>query len=179
MAFHHVALATKDLRATHRFYTDVMGFTLQKVVANPTPTHSGWAKHVFYDTGDGGMIAFWELHDDAIGTDFPTDLNRSIGLPVWVNHLAFDAPTMEDLEAHRERWREHGLSVSQVDHDFCVSIYATDPNGIMVEFCHTVRPFSEDEIRLAHERVFDPQPALDVEPVVLLYKPLVAAPVGE
>src|SRR5438309_10931613 len=30
MAFHHVALATRDLEATHAFYTDVMSFTLVK-----------------------------------------------------------------------------------------------------------------------------------------------------
>src|SRR5438128_955680 len=43
MAFNHVALATRDLSATHAFYTDVMGFTLEKVVA--APTDHGWAKH--------------------------------------------------------------------------------------------------------------------------------------
>ena len=61
MAFHHVALATRDIDATHRFYTEVMGFTLVKAVVAPTP-NGGWARHVFYDTGDG-MIAFWDLHD--------------------------------------------------------------------------------------------------------------------
>ena len=55
MAFHHVALATRDIDATHRFYTEVMGFTLVKAVVAPTP-NGGWARHVFYDTSDG-MIA--------------------------------------------------------------------------------------------------------------------------
>ncbi|MFM2078795.1 MAG: hypothetical protein RJA49_2685, partial [Actinomycetota bacterium] len=31
MGFHHVALATHDPAATHRFYTEVMGFHLVKV----------------------------------------------------------------------------------------------------------------------------------------------------
>src|SRR2546423_1140011 len=30
VAYHHVALATRDLDATHRFYTEVMGFELAK-----------------------------------------------------------------------------------------------------------------------------------------------------
>ncbi len=38
MAFHHVAITTKDLDATHRFYTEAMGFELVKVEAQPTPT---------------------------------------------------------------------------------------------------------------------------------------------
>ena len=30
MGFHHVAFATNDLEATHRFYSEAMGFTLVK-----------------------------------------------------------------------------------------------------------------------------------------------------
>ena len=144
MGFHHVALATKDTAATHAFYTEVMGFRLVKVVAAPTPNDTGWSKHFFYDTGSSGMIAFWELHDPEIGEDYTTDLNRSVGLPWWVNHLAFDAPTREDLVVHRERWREHGHTVLEVDHEFCISIYIRDPNGIMVEFCRDTPGFERD-----------------------------------
>jgi len=103
MGFHHVALATRDTAATHDFYTQVMGFTLVKVVTAPTPgEHGGWSKHFFYNTGDttdNGMIAFWEIHDTEIGTDFPVDINTTAGLPWWVNHVAFDAPTIDDLIA--------------------------------------------------------------------------------
>ena len=60
---------------------------------------------MFYDTGGDGMIAFWDLHVESIGDQFPTDLNRGIGLPTWVNHVAFDAPTLADLAAHRTRWQ--------------------------------------------------------------------------
>lgn len=41
MAFHLVALATRDTAATHRFYTEVMGFELVKVVAAPNPGEHG------------------------------------------------------------------------------------------------------------------------------------------
>ena len=53
MAFHHVALATTDLDATHRFYTEAMGFTLVRTVVAPTGSPGGWAKHVFYDMRPG------------------------------------------------------------------------------------------------------------------------------
>jgi catechol 2,3-dioxygenase-like lactoylglutathione lyase family enzyme len=49
MGVHHVAYATADLDATHRFYTEVMGFSLVKTVSAPTPV-GGWAKHLFYAT---------------------------------------------------------------------------------------------------------------------------------
>jgi len=185
MGFHHVALATRDTAATHRFYTDVMGFELAKVVVAPTPgEHGGWAKHFFYSTGtspsgEQGMMAFWEIHDDEIGTDFPANLNDSIGLPWWVNHIAFDAPTTEDLERHRDRWRAHGQTVLEVDHAFCVSIYIRDPSGNMVEFCHTVREFTESERARATAMIADARPALDeAEPRVTVWKPLEPATVG-
>jgi catechol 2,3-dioxygenase-like lactoylglutathione lyase family enzyme len=179
MGFHHVALATKDTAATHDFYTRVMGFELVKVVAAPTPgDKGGWSKHFFYDTGANGMIAFWELHDDDIGHDYPTDLNRSLGLPWWVNHLAFDAPTLDDLHAHLQRWRECGHTVLEVDHEWCRSIYIRDPNRIMVEFCHTVRAFRPDEIEEANRLLDDPAPALEGYGQATVHEPIAApAPV--
>lgn len=177
MGFHHVALATRDLAATHRFYTEAMGFELVKVVAAPTPDHTGWSKHVFYDTGGAGMIAFWELHDPTIGEDFPTDLNRSVGLPAWVNHLAFDAPSRDHLDQRRRRWQELGITVLEVDHEFCVSIYTTDPNGVLVEFCHTVRDFTPAEKQAAQEMLLADGDGVTLEddPPIVVHRPVTPA----
>ncbi|MCU1394278.1 MAG: hypothetical protein JWM34_2706 [Ilumatobacteraceae bacterium] len=182
MGFHHVALATHDTVATHAFYTEVMGFTLVKVVAAPTPgDHGGWSKHFFYATGDStdsGMIAFWEIHDTQIGNDFPVDLNTPGGLPAWVNHIAFDAPTEADLHRHRDRWRSHGHHVLELDHDFCTSIYIRDPSGNTVEFCHTTRPFSADELASAEGLLHDPTPALEMTPPALTVHEPIPNPVA-
>ena len=36
---------------------------------------------------------FWDLHDDAeIPAEFDTAISTGLGLPAWVNHVAFDAP---------------------------------------------------------------------------------------
>lgn len=174
--FHHVALATRDTAATHDFYTRVMGFDLVKVVTSASP-EGGWSKHFFYGVREGGrtrsgMIAFWELHDDAIPT-FEVDLNKAAGLPWWVNHLAFDAPTLEFLHERREHWRACGYPVLEIDHEFCISIYVHDPNHNMVEFCHSVRDFTEDELAHAQELLADPTPALEKDdPKVTFWQPL-------
>jgi catechol 2,3-dioxygenase-like lactoylglutathione lyase family enzyme len=179
MGFHHVAFATKDTAATHHFYTEVMGFELVKVVCAPTPgEHGGFSKHFFYATGigdatpsgDGGMIAFWELHDDQI-TGYHDDINAAAGTPWWVNHIAFDAPSRADLDRHRQRWQDHGHTVLEVDHEFCVSIYLRDPSGNTVEFCHTVRPFTADERERALAVLDDPAPALDGAAKVTVWHP--------
>ena len=148
MGFHHLALVTSDTKATHQFYTEAMGFRLVKVEVGPTPT-GGWSKHFFYDTGGEGMIAFWELHDEKIPTPQTTAIADGLGVPVWTNHIAFSAQTREELDSYRERWVSHGNDVLEVDHEWCISVYTLDPNGIMVEFCHTTRPFREDEIQEA------------------------------
>ena len=118
MAFHHVAIAAKDLAATHEFYTEAMGFELVKAVVAPTDVPGGWAKHLFYETGGHGLIAFWELHDDRVGEGWSPAISTGLGLPIWVNHLAFDAADLDDIAARRERWLDRGIDVMEVDHGF-------------------------------------------------------------
>ena len=68
-----------DLDATHRFYTEAMGFELVKVEAAPTP-EPGWARHLFYDTGNGEMLAVWDLHDPTLD-GYRTEISTGLGLP--------------------------------------------------------------------------------------------------
>ena len=176
MAFHHVSLATRDLPATHRFYTELMGFELVKVQCGPTPGGTGWSRLVFYDTGGDGMMSFWDIHDESISPDYPTDLSSSLGLPIWVNHLAFDAPSLEDLEGHKRRWRESGVAVTQIDWGNSVSIYTVDPNGILVEFSCTRGSFTTSEDRAsAPARLTAQQPSFDPRPTPEIVPPLGAA----
>ena len=161
MAFHHVALATRDIDATHRFYTEVMGFTLVKAVVAPTPS-GGWARHVFYDTGDA-MIAFWDLHDPKMA-DFDPAISTGLGLETWVNHLAFAARDLDDIESRKQRWLDAGYDVVEIDHGFCVSVYANDPNGIMVEWCTDTKPYTEADRASALAALQTAEPPLEQPP---------------
>jgi catechol 2,3-dioxygenase-like lactoylglutathione lyase family enzyme len=168
MAFHHVAIATNDLDATHRFYTDAMGFDLVKVEVAGTETPEGWAKHAFYDTGGQGLLAFWDLHDESI-PEFDAALSTAHGLPTWVNHLAFDAHDAEGLAACRDRWLDNGIDVAEIDHKWCISIYATDPNGTLVEWCLTTAEFTEADRRTALDMLADAAPARGEAPEVVFH----------
>jgi len=170
MAYHHLALATRDMPATHVFYTRAMGFELVKVEVAPTP-EGGYAKHFFYDTGNGEMMAFWELHDvGGVDPEFPTAMSRGVGLPPWVNHVAFHAESLAELEARRKHWVESGYDVLEVDHDWCVSVYATDPNGNMVEWCVTTGEFSQADRDLALRAVTGEVPLRDTQPKFKVYR---------
>ena len=138
MAFHHVAITTRDLEASNRFYTDAMGFELVKVDVIPF-LEGGWARHLFYDTGNGELIALWDLHYDDLG-DFDPAISTGLGLPNFVNHIAFGASDLDDIDARKDRLLANGHDVVRIDHGWCVSIYADDPSGIMVEFCTTTGP---------------------------------------
>lgn len=162
MGFHHLAIATRDLEATHRFYTEAMGFELVRVEAAPGEQEGAWAKHVFYDTG-AGMFAVWEVHDPAVG-DFDPAISTGLGLPVYLNHIAFDAPDLDALAAARDRWTAHGLDVMELDHEWCRSIYTLDPSGIMVEWCTTTRVFDDEDRAAAARDLLDPAPTVKPAP---------------
>lgn len=177
MAFHHVALATRDLAANHQFYQEVMGFELVKAVVAPTDRPGSWAKHVFYDTGGDGMIAFWELHDDRMA-DFDPAISTGLGLEPWVNHLAFDAADLDELAERRERWLTAGHDVMEVDHGFCVSIYTMDPNGVLVEWCTDTVTLTDADRTRALQLLSDDDPELEDPPVPVLHRAPRPAPTG-
>jgi catechol 2,3-dioxygenase-like lactoylglutathione lyase family enzyme len=154
--------------ATHRFYTESMGFRLVKAVVGPTEQPDGWAKHIFYDTGGNGLIAFWELHDDTLG-DFDTAISTGLGLPTWINHIAFDVPA-DELEARRDRWLDDGFDVMEIDHGFCRSVYTHDPNGILVEWCADTRPLGDVDRIEAEAILADPHPPLGAVPEPILHE---------
>jgi catechol 2,3-dioxygenase-like lactoylglutathione lyase family enzyme len=166
MGFHHLAIATRDLDATHRFYTEAMGFELVKTVVAPTPDGGGgWARHLFYDAGDNGMLAIWDLHDDAhIPPDFSPAISTGLGLPSWVNHVAFNSTDLDDIARRRDHWLELGYDVVEIDHGWCTSIYTNDPNGIAVEFCTTTATFTERDRAEANELLSAAEPALEAPP---------------
>ena len=146
MGYHHLALAARDMAAIHNCYEGVMGFELVKAEIGASP-QGGWAKHFFYRMEDDSkFIAFWEMHDfPGVPEDFPTNLSKAAGLPDHINHIAFDVTSMEQLQSFKQRWLDAGLDVTEIDHNWCYSIYTKDPNDNLVEFCVTTGSFTEQD----------------------------------
>src|SRR3954447_25762910 len=171
MSFNHVAITTKNLLATHCFYTDALGFTLAKVdiVDNP---FGGWMRHAMYDTGDGSLLAILEFNDDSMG-EYRTDLSTGLGLPSFANHIAFGAHDLDELDARRLCLLDHGHGCVVMDHDYAISLYVDDPNGIVIEFSTWVRPMlTEENRRRARELLHATTPPVNVgEPVMEFFDP--------
>ena len=151
---HHLAFATKCTKATYEFYNDRLGMPLAR-----TENHrkgKGWFKHFFFDMGGGQYIAFFEVNNVGEKEDFRTDINLAVGLPMWVNHIAFNAESEEKYEALKARMKErHVPLLAEVDHDWCKSVYMIDPNGLMLEFSYDKDPsqFVQDP-KVAYDLLF-------------------------
>lgn len=163
---HHLALATRHFAKAHAFYTDAMGFTLVKAVKRQAPG-GGWTKHVFYDMGDGSLFALWDLQglspDQFAREDWSAGLSSGMGLPAWINHVAFEAADEPDLQRRRQRWLDNGFHVTDVDHDFIKSTYTIDPDGTMVEWTFRTRALNAEDAAEARAILEDDTPATEAD----------------
>jgi catechol 2,3-dioxygenase-like lactoylglutathione lyase family enzyme len=142
-ALHHIALACRDLEATHKFYNGVLGLPL--IHTEIQRYRGGWFKHVFYALGDGSSIAFFDLHGVGEPEGFDPAISTGLGLPVWVNHIALRAAAPPIAEIQR-RLDTAGVQPSlEIDHGWCRSKYYTDPNGNLIELCADTPGFVPDE----------------------------------
>ena len=87
--FHHVAFACRDLDATVAFYQGLLIFlwSILKCRGNA----EGFLRHIFFDLGDGSSLAFFYLQGIGEPKDYSTAISTDLGLPIWVNHVAFRA----------------------------------------------------------------------------------------
>ena len=165
MGVNHIAIAVKDIEATHRFYTEAMGFSLVKVEI--VPKGESFMRHAFYSTGSARdqMVAFWDVSKVRDPATLKTDICRDLGLEPLTNHLAFSADDVPDLHRRKERWLACGHDVLEIDHGWIHSIYTEDPDGIAVEFALVTKEFTERDASEALELLRAERPAPSAPPV--------------
>jgi hypothetical protein len=118
-----------------------------------------------------GLIAFWDIHDDEnVATDFEPSLSAGLGLPIWTNHLAFDAGDLDGIQSRKRRWLDNGHDVAEIDHGWCTSIYAVDPNGTLVEWCATTQAFTDADRDDAQRLLTAEQPPLGEAPAPVFHE---------
>lgn len=148
---HHIAFGTRDIEATYDYYNNRLGMPL--VHCENHLVGDGYFRHFFFDMGRGESLGFFAIENVGEKPDYRTDISTGLGMPGWVNHVAFNVDDEDALEAMAARCRENDVKIEmQIDHGWCRSIYLQDPNGILVEFTTTVDDAAFEQ---GHDRAYE------------------------
>lgn len=132
---HHVAYRCIDAKETVEFYKDVLAMDLVLAIAEdfvPSTKAPDPYMHIFLDAGQGNVLAFFEIPNSP-------PMGRDENTPAWVQHIAFELGSMDELLAAKDRIIKAGLDViGPTDHYIFKSIYFFDPNGHRLELCANV-----------------------------------------
>jgi glyoxylase I family protein len=130
---HHTAYVSSDLERTRTFYEDVIGLPLLATWCESDELFGAVRTycHLFFGLGDGGALAFFKFakqeDQEQFGPKMPETPFHHIALKV-------DADVQTAIEG---RLRAAGYEEPQMfvlEHGYCRSLYAVDPDGMIVEF---------------------------------------------
>lgn len=143
---HHVAYRCKDAKETVEFYRDYLNMDFILAISEdkvPSTKEPDPYMHLFMDAGNGNILAFFEIPNSP-------PMGRDPNTPEWVQHIAFELETEEELLEAKAELEAKGLDVVGVtNHEIIKSIYFFDPNGHRVEL--TVRTDKPGQIEKLHE----------------------------
>jgi lactoylglutathione lyase len=127
---HHVAYRCKDAKQTAEWYQQHLGMKLVLAIAEdqvPSTHQPDPYMHLFLDAGGGNILAFFEIPNSP-------PMGRDPNTPDWVQHIAFEVDSLDDLKATRAKLEAAGIPVLGItDHTIFQSIYFFDPNGHRLE----------------------------------------------
>ena len=127
---HHVAYRCIDAKATVNFYRDVLDMEFKLAIAEDKVPSTGAPDpymHVFLDAGNDNVLAFFELPNSP-------EMGRDEQTPEWVQHVAFEVTSFEELTRYKKRIEDTGREViGPVNYGIFDSIYFFDPSGHRLE----------------------------------------------
>jgi len=127
---HHVAYRCNDAKETVAFYQKMLHMDFQLAIAEdkvPSTQAPDPYMHVFLDAGNGNVLAFFELPNSP-------RMGRDTNTPEWVQHIAFEVPSMDDLLEAKAHLQANNVAVlGPTNHGIFKSIYFFDPNGHRIE----------------------------------------------
>ena len=139
---HHVAYRCKNAKATVEWYEKYLNMEYKLAFAEDNVPSTGEYDpymHVFLDAGNGNVLAFFELPQQA-------EMGRDENTPNWVQHLAFKVDSMEALLEAKTQLEADGIEViGPTDHTLFQSIYFFDPNGHRLELAFSTNTPEMDE----------------------------------
>jgi catechol 2,3-dioxygenase-like lactoylglutathione lyase family enzyme len=144
----HLAMVTKDMDATIRFWRDLIGMRLVAGLGGKK------YKHYFFEISAYDMIAFFEWPN--VENIPEKDHGVPVKGPFAFDHVSLGVESDDDLWELKDSLEAAGMWVSEVvDHGFIRSIYTFDPNNIPIEFS---APVPEVDIK-KHPKMKDKNPS--------------------
>ena len=150
---HHVAYRCKNAKETVAFYQDLLNMDFMLAIAEdevPSTKQPDPYMHVFLDAGQGNVLAFFEIPHSP-------DMGRDENTPLWVQHIAFEVGSMDELLEAKTRLENAGIDVlGPTDHTIFKSIYFFDPNGHRIELAaNTGKPGMLEELKRVAPAMLD------------------------
>ena len=130
LRLHHNAYVVRDQRVTRRFYEDVIGLPMVACWTERDEVFGGLRVycHTFFQLADGGALAFFQFESPEEYEQFGPKAR-----PTPFIHIALKT-TAENQVAIADRLTKAGYENFVIDHGYCSSLYATDPDGLNLEF---------------------------------------------
>lgn len=138
----HFVCSDEKEEETIEFYTDVMGFDLERVIGRPDGR-----KAMIFGDGTYGKLYFFVIDEDGPHGELLPDNQapfsglvedadpETMSYMSGVHHISWGVETEEELEYIKERLEENGVETfGPVNrHNFAFDLYFQDPNGINLE----------------------------------------------
>lgn len=124
---HHVALVTRDMDATLRFWRDLLCMELVAGLGREG------TRQFFLRVSERDRLTFFEWPKAEPVEE--KDHGMPVAGPVVFDHLSFGVESRDLLWELKSRLEAGGFWASEViDHGFFHSLYSFDPNGAPIEF---------------------------------------------
>jgi glyoxylase I family protein len=129
---HHNAYVTNDMEATRHFYEDLVGLPLVATWCESDMLFGAERVycHCFFGLADGSALAFFQFANPQDQELFGPKMPASP-----FHHIALNCDA-ETQNGARQRLETAGFKAPDIyvlEHGYCKSLYATDPNGMILE----------------------------------------------
>jgi len=147
----HLVLNVRDIEASHKFWTEILGFT-QVGTVRRQPEGEPRIEMRFYSGDHGGAL---NHHDVALVENLdlpepPADW-KMFGMPHAINHIAITLPNREAWQQQLKFLQAKGVPFHRrTNHGMTHSVYISDPNGYGIELLYELpREMWEGDIQAA------------------------------